>query len=103
MNTRRGNRVNDRQLIVQRLPAKAGGLFLDLCADIRIGGRHIREPFDQGLVIEHRAAHQQRNFTPRGDLGHGLQGIATEIRRRISLGRVENIDQTVRKLRQQLF
>ncbi|MNP11191.1 hypothetical protein D3C76_1033650 [compost metagenome] len=103
MNTCRGNRVNDRQLLVQRLPPKAGGLFFDLRADFRIGGRHIREPFDQGLVIEHRAAHQQRNFTPRGDLGHGLQGIATKIRCRISLGRVENIDQAVRKFGQQLF
>ncbi|MNH77404.1 hypothetical protein D3C73_297000 [compost metagenome] len=88
---------------MQGLPTEACSLFFDLRADIGIGRWHIRQTFDQSLVIEHRTADQQRNFSARGDLGHGLQGIATEIRSRISLSRVENIDQAVRIFGQQFF
>ncbi|MNV10229.1 hypothetical protein D3C71_1007430 [compost metagenome] len=103
MYSRRGLRIDHRQLFVQGLPAKARSLFFDLRTDLGIGGRHICQTFNQSLVIEHGAAHQQRNFSPCGDIGHGFQGVTAEIRSRIALGRVENIDQTMRILRQQLF
>src|SRR5471030_106497 len=95
VNSRGGDRINQRQLIVQGLPAKACSLFFDLRANLWIGLRHLRQTFDQSLVVEHRAAYKQRNFASRGDLGHGLQSITTKIRRRIALRRVENIDQAV--------
>ncbi|MNG93350.1 hypothetical protein D3C79_523150 [compost metagenome] len=96
VDTRRRLRVNLGQLTVQLGQAQRLGLGFQLGTHRGIGRRHVGQAIDQRLVIEHGAAHQQRDLAARGDLGHGLQGIGTELRSRIALGRVANVDQPVR-------
>ncbi|MNG93358.1 hypothetical protein D3C79_523240 [compost metagenome] len=96
VDTCRGLRVDFGQLAVQLGQAQGFSLRFQLGAHRRIGGRHIGQAIDQRLVIEHGAADQQRDLAARGDLGHGLQRVGTELRGGIALRRVANVDQPVR-------
>ena len=100
MNTRGRFRIDSTQLLMQHLPALASRLSLQLRTQSGVGCRHISQPLQQCLEIQHGAAHQQRNTTTRRGCSHGLQGVGAKLCRRIGLRRIANIDQLMRVLRQ---
>jgi hypothetical protein len=91
-----GLRVDRRELGVQGRPAGACGALVDCRADRGIGLGQRVEAIEQRLEIEHRAADEQRDRAARADRRDRRVGVGDEARRRIALGRVDDVDQVVR-------
>ena len=58
-----------------------------------------RQPFGQRLEIKHRAAAENRHPAARANVRHACPRIARKRRRRIALGRVDDVDQVMRNAR----
>ena len=84
-----------RQLGVQRRPAFGAGLGGNPCAQRRVGRGQIGEPGEKRAEVEHRAAGQHRHPATGAHGLHAGGGILRELRRRVGLGRVADIDQVM--------
>ena len=93
---RRGRRIDRRELGVQRRPAGARGALVDRGAHFGVGAGQRVEAVEQRLEVEHRAADQERDRAARADRRDRRIGIGDEARRRIALGRIDDVDQVVR-------
>ena len=95
----RGDGVDLRQLRMQRRPAVRCGLGVDRGPHLRVAFGQRIEPVEQGLHIQHRAAHQQRGTAARVDLGDQARGVGGEARGGVRVGRFDDVDQVVRHTR----
>ncbi len=93
---RRGGRIHQRQLCVQRRPASRRRFGVYPPADIGVGRRQCIQSLGEGAVVKHRAADKQGNPPPRQYFNDGAERIFTETPRRIAFGGIEKIDQMVR-------
>lgn len=91
--------IDLREPRVQRGPAVARGVGIECRTDLRIGARQVVEPLRQRLVVQHRAAREQRRAAARDDLADQPQRVRTEFRGRIRVGRVDDVDQVMRHAR----
>lgn len=91
--------VDLREPRVQRGPAIALGFGIERRAHVRIGARQVIEPLRQRLVVQHRAAREQRRAAARGDLADQAQRVRAETRGRIRIGRIDDVDQVMRHAR----
>jgi len=73
-------------------------LGVDALAHAGIGLGHGVQPFAQGLEVQHRAAHQQRQVAALRDFADEPLRVGDEARRRVGQSRVEDVDQVVRHL-----
>ncbi|CAM2152120.1 hypothetical protein PT2222_270122 [Paraburkholderia tropica] len=92
-------RIDLREARVQRGPAVAGGLGVELRAHGGIGARQIVQTLCERLVVEHRAAHEQRHVAPRDDLARYAQRVGAKVGGGIGIGRIDDIDQMMRRRR----
>ena len=82
------------------LPAQIGGQPLDFATNLRISVRHISQSVPKHLEIEHGAAYQQRRLTCIHCFLHDPDGIVAKISGRVGLGRIHDIHQLMRVLRE---
>ena len=97
---RGGEWVKTLQLLVQSRPTEGAGLRFNISAQGGVGGRHVVQPVNQCLVIQHGATHKQRQFAPRRDVCHQALGIAGKLGGAVGVQRVTDVDQVVRNPRQ---
>lgn len=91
--------IDLREPRVQGGPAIARGFRIESRAHVRIGAGQVVEPLRQRLVVQHRAAREQRRAAARGDLTDQAQRVGAETRGRIRVGRIDDVDQMVRHAR----
>ena len=96
VDARRARRVERRQFGVQRRPAALRRLRFDRLPQDRVGRRQIGDAFEQHLVVEHRAADEERHLAARRDLGHHRLHVGQEAAGRIRLIGRDQVDQVVR-------
>ncbi len=96
---RGGDGVDALQFLPQRVEAVARELRGEPGAHLAVGRGQRVEALEQRLEVEHRAADEQRQRAARGDAGDQPLGVGDEARRRVRLGRVEDVDQVVRHAR----
>ena len=77
---------------MQCSPAFFSGFLFDGGADGGVGGGHIVQPVEQRFEIQHRSAHQQRQFAPRGDVMDKRGGIAHKFGGAVGVERVADVD-----------
>ena len=92
-------RIDGGEPRMQRGPAVACGIGVERGAHVGIGGGKIVETLRQRLVVQHRAADQQRHIPPRDDLSDQPQRIRAKLRGGISLGGIDDVDQMMRRHR----
>lgn len=90
-----GDRVDFGQLGMQGRPADLGRLTGNVFAHLGVRRRHVVQTVDQGLEIQHGAAHQQRLPAPLSDLLNQDQRIASKLRGAVGLAWVADINQVV--------
>ena len=61
-----------------------------------VGRRHRVEAVEQRLEVQHRAADEQRQRAARADRRDRRARVGDEARRRVALGRIDDVDQVVR-------
>ena len=70
-------------------------LLLQLAADFRIGGGQAVEAVDEGVVVHHGAAHNQRQAATRADFAAQAQAVSQKIGHAVALRRVDDVDEMV--------
>ena len=93
---RRRRRVDRCELGVQRRPARAQRARVDVGTHRGIGLGQGIEAVEQRLEVQHRAADQQRHAAALANRRDRRARVGDEARRRIALGRVDDVDQVVR-------
>ena len=89
-----------RELGVQRRPAVARRARVDRGAHRGVGLGHRVEAVEQRLEVQHRAADQQAAVRrARAISSISRVRVGDEARRRVALGRIEDVDQVVRHAR----
>ena len=91
-----GSGVGLLQLGIEVQQAVLLFLLLQLAADLRIGGRQAVEAIDEGVVIHHGAAHNQRQAAARVDFAAQAQAVIQKIGHAVALRRVDDVDEVVR-------
>ena len=99
MDARSGGRVNLRKLRVQRRPAVLPRFRSDCGADFGVGLRHVGQAVEQRAEIQASAARQDRQLAARDDAVDRGARVACELRSRIRLPWIAQIEQVVRHLR----
>ena len=97
LQARGGDRVDPLQLAVERMQAFALQLLVERGTHAAVGGGHGVEPFEQRFVVQHRAAHEQRQLAACADLGDEALRVKHEARGRVGLGWVDDVDEVVRR------
>ena len=93
---RRCHRVDRRELGMQRGPARARARSsMSARTAGSASGKRI-EAVEQRLEVQHRAADQQRHVAALANRRDRRARVGDEARRRIALGRVDDVDQVVR-------
>lgn len=85
---------------MERRPSFVRRLRRETLAQERIGFGQLRKTLLECAEIKPGAAHQQWHASLRRDLLHGGHRIATKIRRRVRLGGIADVDQSMRVARQ---
>ena len=102
MNDLRRGRIHGAQLLVKSLPSPGLRLGSDGPAQLRIGLGQIGETFPKCSQIHHGAAHHDGHATRRPGLLNEAVGIGDELRSRVWLFRVTDVDQSLGVLDQAL-
>ncbi len=81
---------------MHRGPAYVGGHRVDHPARVRVCLRQDREPFAEGLEVQHGAAHEQGHTAGGDDVVDALPGVLRKARGGVRLRRVEDVDEVMR-------
>ncbi len=81
---------------MQRRPAAARRVGIELAALLRVGLRQRIEAGGEGAVVEHRAANQQRRFPPLENLADSADRVGAPAPGGVALIRIDDVDQVMR-------
>ncbi len=84
---------------MQRGPAVAGGVGIERRAHSAIGGGQVVQTLRERLVVQHRAADQQRHTPARLDFADEPQRIRAKLGGGIRFGGIDDVDQMMRRHR----
>ena len=90
-----GYRVHGGEFGMHRRPSFGGSLGFQHCAHRRVGRWHVIQAIEQGLEVQHGAAHQQWRFAPLPDVGDQGLRVTHELGGTVGLQWVTNINQVV--------
>ena len=87
--------VDSGELRVHGGPTDGGGFGLDGRAHAGVGGGHLVQALPQGLEVQHRAAHQNRQAATFMGVCDDFFGVGHKTRCRVGFSGLDDVDQMV--------